>query len=64
MSGKAERLTLTVPELAEALGINRVRAYELTRIAGFPAIRISNKRIIIPRAALSRWLEEQTATRQ
>ena len=43
-----EKLTFTVDEMAAALGISRPVAYELSRKEGFPAIRVSERRIIIP----------------
>jgi excisionase family DNA binding protein len=52
-----ERAVYTVPEVAALLGINLPKAYELARQEGFPAIRIG-RRIIVPKAALERWLEQ------
>ena len=54
-----EKLTFTVDEMAAALGISRPVAYELSRQDGFPAIRVSERRIIIPRDSLMRWLKKQ-----
>ena len=54
-----EKLTFTVEEMAASLGISRPVAYELTRREGFPAIRVSERRIIIPVEALKRWLDKQ-----
>ena len=54
-----ERKALTANELAQYLGIGRNRAYQLTRTQGFPAVRISQRRIIIPVRELEKWLEEQ-----
>lgn len=53
-----ERLTLTVPEVAARLGIGRNQAYELARAGRIPVIRLG-KRMLVPVAALERWLEEQ-----
>lgn len=53
------KLVLDAPELAEALGICKPRAYELMRQKGFPSIQISERRFIVPRAALDKWLLEQ-----
>ena len=41
-------LTLSVPEMAAALGISRAGAYELARTEGFPALKIGT-RIVIPK---------------
>lgn len=51
-----KRLTLTVPEVAELLGISVISAYNLAKRQDFPAIRVG-KRVVIPRAAFDRWLE-------
>ena len=55
-----EKLTLTVREVQQALGIGRNAAYCLANRSDFPAIRLGNK-LIIPRDAFMRWLEAQTA---
>lgn len=52
---------LSIAELAERLGVSRPIAYQLAHRADFPAIRVSPRRIIVPAAALDRWLEEQAA---
>ena len=54
-----EKLTFNVDEMAAAIGVSRPVAYELVRKEGFPAIRVSERRIIIPRDSLMRWLEKQ-----
>ena len=51
-----DKLTLSVDELAQELGISKPLAYELTRRDGFPSVRISERRIIIPVDALRSWL--------
>lgn len=52
------KLVLTVEEMGEALGISRPIAYELVKREGFQAIRISERRIIIPVEALRNWLNK------
>ncbi|MEG1641324.1 MAG: helix-turn-helix domain-containing protein, partial [Ruthenibacterium sp.] len=42
------KLVYTVTEVAALLGVSRPIAYELASRADFPAIRISQKRIIVP----------------
>ena len=54
------KLTVTVDEMAKLLGISRPVAYDLTKKEGFPAIRVSDRRIIIPVDALNKWLNEST----
>ena len=52
------------PEMGKRLGIGRVQAYELARRADFPAFRLNGgRRILVPVAALEKWLEEQTNTK-
>jgi excisionase family DNA binding protein len=46
-----ERLTLTVPEAAELLGISRGVAYEAARSGELPAILLG-RRLLVPRHAL------------
>ena len=49
-------LTLSVPEMAAALGISRAGAYELVRTEGFPALKIGT-RIVIPKDKLKEWVD-------
>ena len=51
----AERLTLTVEECADLLGISRAFAYEQVNAGTIPSIRIG-RRILIPKVALERLL--------
>ncbi|MBM4461763.1 MAG: helix-turn-helix domain-containing protein [Chloroflexi bacterium] len=55
---ESERLTMTVVEAADALGISRATAYSLCREGKLPVIRISERRLVIPKAALQRMLAE------
>ena len=52
-----KRLCLTVPEAAEMLGISRNYGYELVRRGELPSVRFG-KRIVIPKIALQKRLEE------
>ena len=52
----AERLTMTVEEAGEALGISRATAYMLANTGKLPAIRISERRLIVPKKALEELL--------
>lgn len=54
-----DRLTMTVQEMATQLGISKPKAYELTRIKGFPVLRLG-RRVIIPVEAFHRWMDEQS----
>lgn len=52
-----KRLTLTVSETAELLGISRGSAYQGTLIGEIPCVKVG-KRILIPRLALEKMLAE------
>lgn len=58
-----EKTTLSVNEMAAYLGISRPLAYQLAHRADFPAVKIGERRIIVPVAALDAWLAQQ-ATEQ
>ena len=53
-----EKLTLTVIEVGERLGISKPLTYALCDQPGFPCFRIG-KRKIIPLDAFKEWLETQ-----
>ena len=55
------RLTLTVEEAAQMLGISRIKGYELAHSEGFPVIRIGRK-LLIPRNRFLAWVDEQAGT--
>jgi excisionase family DNA binding protein len=55
----ADRLTLTVEETAEMLGISRALAYEAVRRGEIPHIRIG-RRILVPTIAIARVLQGAT----
>ena len=49
---------LSVPEMAKYLNIGLNVAYNLTHKPGFPAVRITKCRVVIPVKLLDKWLEE------
>lgn len=53
---KQEKLTLSVPEAAKALGVSTSKMYKIVRIEGFPAIRIG-KRILVSAKQLPIWVD-------
>ena len=53
------KMTVSVEEMASMLGISRSVAYQLVKEQGFPAIRVSERRLIIPIKSLEKWLEER-----
>lgn len=56
-TNKTERLTMTVEEAGEALGISRATAYMLAKTGGIPVIRLGERRLVVPRVALQKMLE-------
>jgi excisionase family DNA binding protein len=54
------RMTLTVKETAERLGIGRNQAYEAIQRGEIPCIRIG-RRLLIPEAALDRMINASAA---
>ena len=52
-----ERLTITVEEAGEILGISRALAYEMARTGKLPALRFG-KRFVVPRKAIENLLEQ------
>ena len=53
-----QALCYDVKDLCALLQISRPTAYELVHREDFPKIRIG-RRVLIPRAGLEKWLEEQ-----
>lgn len=55
----SEKLLLTAHDLADVLGICLPKAYDLMRSKGFPAVQLTPRRRVVPRAALDEWLMRQ-----
>jgi excisionase family DNA binding protein len=55
-----ERLLLSVHEAAQVLGIGRDTMYRLCREHRVPVLRVGH-RILVPRAALEGWIEQEIA---
>ena len=51
-----ERLTVTVEQAGELLGISRALAYEMARTGRLPTLRFG-KRIVVPKKAIETMLE-------
>lgn len=58
MENTREKLTLSVAEAAQMLGISAPKAYELTHRADFPAFRIGN-RTLVSRRLLEKWVDRE-----
>ena len=56
-------LMLSVPQVADVLGIGRASAYELVRSEGFPTLTIGT-RIVIPKDKFIRWIEEKVSEKR
>ena len=56
LSSPPQRLTYTVEEAAQVLGISRGLAYEMVREGTLPSLRLGERRIVVPKAALESLL--------
>lgn len=56
---KLDKLTISVQELSEVLGISKVTAYKVVNTDGFPVLKLG-KRVVVPVEALHEWLKENT----
>lgn len=54
-----EKLTLSVTEAAEIIGLSPARMYQVVHQEGFPAVRIG-KRIFVSAKGLEKWIDENT----
>ena len=54
---KENKITVSVEEMAEMLGISRSVAYQIIKEKDFPVVRVSERRLIIPVKSLEKWLE-------
>ena len=62
MEREEERLTMTVKEAGDALGISRATAYMLANTGEIPTIRLGERRLVVPKAALMKMLESAGKT--
>ena len=53
-----EKLTYSVTEAAEALGVSRPTMYELIHREEFPSLKVGN-RVLISRRRLVEWVDQQ-----
>ena len=56
------KMTLSVDELKNELGISRSTAYELIQKPDFPSFTIG-RRVLISRDGLKKWIEKQCLTK-
>ena len=53
-----KKITMSVGELAETLGVSRPHAYKLIKEPSFPVL-VLGKRKVIPTEAFNEWLKQQ-----
>ncbi len=53
-----EKLTYSVTEVAEVLGISRSLAYRLVKERELPVLYLGNRKVI-PKLVLEKWIEEK-----
>ena len=58
---RGERLTMSVEEAGETLGISRSLAYDLVRRGELPSLRLG-RRLVVPVRALEALVEQAAAT--
>jgi len=51
-------LCISIPEAAKLLGISRNTGYEMARLGQLPTIRCGQRRLVVPKAALMKMLQE------
>jgi len=53
------KFILTVKDIQKMLGVSANVAYGLTKKKDFPAVRVGDKRIVIPRDKFLQWLDKR-----
>jgi excisionase family DNA binding protein len=53
-----ETLCISVVAAARMLGVSRNTGYEMVRLGQLPTIRCGHRRLLVPKAALLKMLEE------
>ena len=56
-----ETLCISVPVAARMLGVSRNTGYKMARLGQLPTIRCGHRRLLVPKAALLKMLEEAKA---
>jgi excisionase family DNA binding protein len=55
---QSETLCISVPAAARMLGVSRNTGYEMARLGQLPTIRCGQRRLVVPKAALMKMLQE------
>jgi len=53
-----EPLCISVPTAARMLGVSRNTGYEMARLGQLPTIKCGRRRLVVPKAALMKMLQE------
>ena len=53
-----KKLTLSVTEAANLIGVSRTTMYHLVKMKGFPTVQIGN-RVLVSVKGLEKWVDEQ-----
>ena len=53
-----EPLCISVPTAARMLGVSRNTGYEMARLGQLPTIKCGQRRLVVPKAALMKMLQE------
>ena len=53
-----EPLCISVPAAARMLGVSRNTGYEMARLGQLPTMRCGRRRLVVPKAALMKMLQE------
>jgi excisionase family DNA binding protein len=53
-----EPLCISVPAAAKILGVSRNTGYEMVRLGQLPTIKCGRRRLVVPKAALMKMLQE------
>jgi len=53
-----EPLCISVPAAAKMLGVSKNTGYEMARLGQLPTIRCGRRRLVVPKAALMKMLQE------
>ena len=53
-----EPLCISVPAAARMLGVSRNTGYEIARLGQLPTIKCGRRRLVVPKAALMKMLQE------
>jgi len=54
-----EKLTYSIPEVAQVLGVSKPTAYNLANSKGFPVLHIG-KRKVVPAQGLQEWIQKNS----